>query len=104
MQAAVVGRAEVVEPFRAAGLLVRPVEPGADAAAVVEELARSGAAVIFYTGDLAEELAGLVQRYSRQALPCLVVLPLSETGSGTERLREIVKRAIGADVFGGKRE
>lgn len=101
MRVAVVGRAEIVEPFRAAGLSVHAVGPGEDAAAAVEALARSGAGIIFYTGDLAAELAGTVQHYSRRALPCLVMLPMGPGSGGMERLREIVKRAVGADVFAG---
>jgi vacuolar-type H+-ATPase subunit F/Vma7 len=97
----VVGRSDVVAPFRAAGFAVFPVEPGSDAGAKVEALIASGLSVLFYTEDLAPHLAGLIGRYSRSAAPCLVVLPMGAEQRGFERLREIVRRAVGADVFGG---
>lgn len=96
---AVIGRSEVVAPFRAAGLAVFPAEP-AGAAAKAEELAAAGFRVIFYTEDLYESLTHVVARYSRAAMPCLVMLPMGAQQQGVARLREIVKRAVGADIFG----
>ena len=96
----VVGRPEVIAPFRAAGFAVIPVEPDADASAKVEKLLEAGLSVLFYTEDLAPRLAGLIGRHSRSATPCLVMLPMGAEQRGTERLREIVRRAVGADVFG----
>jgi vacuolar-type H+-ATPase subunit F/Vma7 len=96
----VVGRADVIAPFRAAGFAVFPVEPGPDAGARVEALIVSGLSVLFYTEDLSAHLAGLIGRYSRSATPCLVMLPMGAEQRGFERLREIVRRAVGADVFG----
>ena len=96
----VVGRSEVVAPFRAAGFAVFPVEPGPDAGAKVEALVAAGLSVVFYTEDLSPHLAGLISRYSRSATPCLVMLPMGAEQRGFERLREIVRRAVGADVFG----
>jgi vacuolar-type H+-ATPase subunit F/Vma7 len=96
----VVGRPEVVAPFRAAGLAVFPVQPGPEAVSVVEDLTRSGLTVLFYTEDLYSCLSGIIGRCSRAATPCLVMLPMGVEGQGLARLRELVKRAIGADVFG----
>jgi len=96
----VVGRPEVITPFRAAGFAVFPVEPGPDACAQVEALVGSGLLVLFYTEDLAPHLAAFVARCSRAATPCLVMLPMGAEQRGSARLREIVKRAVGVDVFG----
>lgn len=96
----VVGRSDVIAPFRAAGFAVFPVEPGPDADARVEELIGSGLSVLFYTEDLSPHIAGLVGRCCRTATPCLVMLPMGAEQRGFARLREIVKRAVGADVFG----
>jgi V/A-type H+/Na+-transporting ATPase subunit F len=96
----VVGRSDVVAPFRAAGFAVFPVDPGADASAKVEALVAAGLSVVFYTEDLSPHLVGLIGRYSRSATPCLVMLPMGAEQRGFERLREIVRRAVGADVFG----
>jgi V/A-type H+/Na+-transporting ATPase subunit F len=96
----VAGRPDVIAPFRAAGFAVFPVEPGPDAAARVEALIAAGLSVLFYTEDLAPHLAALIGRYSRSATPCLVMLPMGAEQRGFERLREMVRRAVGADVFG----
>ncbi len=96
----VVGRPEVIAPFRAAGFAVFPVEPGPDASSKVETLLDAGLAVLFYTEDLSPHLAGLLGRYSRSATPGLVMLPMGAEQRGFERFREIVRRAVGADVFG----
>ena len=96
----VVGRPEVIAPFRAAGFVVFPVEPGPDAGVEVEKLLDAGLSVLFYTEDLSPHLTGLIGRCSRTATPCLVMLPMDAEQRGFERLREIVRRAVGADVFG----
>jgi vacuolar-type H+-ATPase subunit F/Vma7 len=96
----VVGRSDVIAPFRAAGFAVHPVEPGPGASVEVESLIAAGLSVLFYTEDLAPHLSGLLGRYSRSATPCLVMLPMGAEQRGSERLREIVRRAVGADIFG----
>jgi vacuolar-type H+-ATPase subunit F/Vma7 len=96
----VIGRPEVIAPFRAAGFSVFPIEPGPDAGPMVETLLHSGLSMLFYTEDLSSHLAGLIGKYSRGATPCLVMLPMGAEQRGFERLREIVRRAVGADVFG----
>ena len=96
----VVGRPEIIAPFRAAGFAVFPIEPGPDASSAVEALLDAGIAVLFYTEDLSPYLTGLLSRYSRSATPGLVMLPMGAEQRGFERLREIVRRAVGADVFG----
>lgn len=96
----VVGRCDIIAPFRAAGFAVFPVEPGPEAGAKIEALIAAGLSVLFYTEDLAPHLAGLIGRYSRSATPCLVMLPMGAEQRGFERLRETVRRAVGADVFG----
>ncbi|MBN2537994.1 V-type ATP synthase subunit F [candidate division WOR-3 bacterium] len=99
-QIAVVGNRETVVAFQAAGLAVFPVE-GAQAAEKVEELVADGFRVIFFTEELFSHLAPVLERYRKRAVPCLVALPVSEgSQESVARLKEVVKRAVGADVFG----
>ncbi len=97
----VVGRPELVAPFRAAGFAVFAIEPGPGACAQVEALVGTGLSVIFYTEDLHPHIESYVARCSRAATPCLVMLPMGPRQHGLARLREIVRRTVGADVFGG---
>jgi vacuolar-type H+-ATPase subunit F/Vma7 len=96
---AVVGRAEIVAPFSGAGLAAVAVEPGPAAADAVQALIDRGCRVIFYTEDLFADLAPVVEHYRRSAVPSLVALPVGTERLGVERLKDIVRRAVGADVF-----
>ena len=98
---AMVGRREDVVPFLAAGLAVFPVEPGPDAARQVNALVDGGYQVVFFTEDLFPCLGELLEKARRTATPCLVALPAGGAQASAARLREVVKRAVGADIFGG---
>jgi vacuolar-type H+-ATPase subunit F/Vma7 len=93
-----------VVAFQAAGLAVFPVEPGPDVAGEVERLIATGHQVVFFTEDLFPFLAGVLDKYRKAATPCLVALPLGGTQQSVARLKEVVKRAVGADIFGGPEE
>jgi vacuolar-type H+-ATPase subunit F/Vma7 len=99
---AVVGPRAVVAAFGAAGLLSEPAEPGPGAAEAVERLIASGYEVIFFTEDLLTSLNALLERYRKTAVPCLVSLPVGGGHEAMARLREVVKRAIGADIFSSR--
>ncbi len=96
---AAVGDQQVVAGLRALGLDFFPAGPG-DAAAVVERLAGQGYNVIFYTAECAPALAPLLEKHRRSAVPSIVELPSGPGSSGADRLKELVRRAVGADVFG----
>ena len=96
---AVVGRPEIVAPFRAAGLSVVAIEPGPGAASAVQALVDRGCRVVFFTEDLYADLAPVIERHRRSATPSLVALPTGSERLGMARLREIVRRAVGADVL-----
>jgi vacuolar-type H+-ATPase subunit F/Vma7 len=98
---AVVGRKDIVIAFQAAGLAVFPVEPGPEVADEVERLTAAGHQVIFFTEDLFPHLEGVLEKYRKAATPCLVALPLGGDQQSVARLKEVVKRAVGADIFGG---
>ncbi|MFO7639085.1 MAG: V-type ATP synthase subunit F [bacterium] len=103
LSVAVVGNREVVVAFRAAGLAVFPLEAGDDAAARVEEVIAEGYRVVFFTEELSPALAPVLERYRRAAVPCLVALPQGGSGESLARLRGLVRRAVGSDVFAGER-
>jgi V/A-type H+-transporting ATPase subunit F len=99
-QIAVVGNRETVVAFQAAGLSVHPADAGPEAAARVEELVRAGFRVIFFTEELFPFLGEVLEKYRKRAVPCLVALPVSAgSQESVARLKEVVKRAVGADVF-----
>jgi vacuolar-type H+-ATPase subunit F/Vma7 len=98
---AVVGRGDVVVAFQAAGLAVFPVEPGPGVVGEVERLVAAGHQIVFFTEDLFPYLGSLLEKHRKAATPCLVALPLGGAQQSVARLKEVVKRAVGADIFGG---
>ena len=97
---AVVGNRETTVAFQAAGLAVFPVEAGTEAPARIESLVAEGFQVIFFTEELFPYLAEELDRHRKAAVPCLVALPLGGAQQSVARLKEVVRRAVGADVFG----
>jgi vacuolar-type H+-ATPase subunit F/Vma7 len=98
---AVIGRKDIVVAFQAAGLAVFPVEPGPEAVSQVERVVAAGHQVVFFTEDLFPFLGSQLEKYRRAATPCLVALPLGGAQQSVARLKEVVRRAVGADIFGG---
>jgi len=99
-QVAVIGRSDTVAAFRAAGLSVFSVRPGPEAADQVEKLVAGGYRVIFFTEDMFGSLEPVLEKYRKAAVPCIVALPTGGARQSVARLKEVVKRAVGADVFG----
>ncbi len=95
------GRAEVLG-FMALGFDVHEAtEPGA-AGEILTRLADSGEyAVIFLTAELALALRELLSRYKDVPLPAITVIPghRGSDGESLARMREAVKRAVGADIL-----
>jgi V/A-type H+-transporting ATPase subunit F len=61
-------------------------------------------AIIFITEDYAEKLLDVIEEFSMQVLPSVIILPTNVESSGinNERLRNIAIKAVGADVFSEK--
>ncbi|MBM3314312.1 hypothetical protein FJY71_00520 [candidate division WOR-3 bacterium] len=99
---AIIGRAATVAAFRGAGMEVAGLDDNEDAAARCQALLDSGCQVVFYTEDIAGRLAALVERNRTRPLPCLAALPVGDSRAASERLKDIVRRAVGADVYAGR--
>lgn len=97
---AVVGNPEIISAFRAAGLAVFPVQAEPDAGKQVQRLVDEGYRVIFFTEELSRYLEPVLERARRTAVPCIVALPTGAGKGGITRLKAIVRRAVGADIFG----
>lgn len=104
-QIAVLGSGPAVQALAALGLRAYYVSTDEQARERAERLVGAGFRVIFFTEDLAAALAPLLERYRKSAVPCLVTLPEAERAkeSSLSRLKELVRRAVGTDVFGQER-
>jgi V/A-type H+-transporting ATPase subunit F len=101
---AVIGDIDSVVLFKAVGAEVFPVTSADEAGDVLVRLADEQYAIVCITEQFGDELLPLVERYSDRPAPAVVFIPSNKgsTGTGMARLREIVKKAVGADILLGK--
>ena len=97
---AIIGQKETIMPFLVTGAHVVYIRDG-EGAQVVEELVAQGFKIIFFTEEFIEELDGILMKYRNQPIPCLIPIPTGrgKTKLAIERIRGVIKKAVGADVF-----
>ena len=99
----VVGAADKVMCFMAAGFSVYDAGDAKQAAAGLRRAKNDGCAVIFITPELAEDISGEIEKYTGAAVPAVIPLPEAGGGYGITQLRHAAERAVGADIiFNGK--
>ena len=98
---AVIGDRESVLLFKAAGVRVYPVKEIHEAEQAFDDLVRSDYVVIFITEELAEKISHRLQEYALKPLPVVVPIPniRGSVGYGFDRVRDTVKKAVGADIL-----
>ncbi|MCK4941165.1 hypothetical protein KAS45_03655 [candidate division WOR-3 bacterium] len=97
---AIVGKRETVMPFLATGARVVYVKKG-ECAATVEDLIKEGTKIILFTEEFIDELDDILLKYRTETLPCLIPIPSGrgKTKMAIERIRGVIKKAVGADIF-----
>jgi len=97
---AIVGQRETIMPFLATGATVVYVNKG-ECVTVIEDLIDRGYKIIFFTEEFIEELNETLLEYRNKTIPCLIPIPTGrgKTKLAIERIRGVIKRAVGADVF-----
>jgi vacuolar-type H+-ATPase subunit F/Vma7 len=97
---AIVGRKETIMPFLATGANVVYVAKG-ECVAVVEKLIDDGYKIVFFTEEFIDELRDVLLEYRNKTVPCLIPIPTGrgKTKLALERIRGVIKKAVGADVF-----
>ncbi len=97
---AIVGQKETIMPFLATGAKVVYVKKG-ECVKVVDDLIREGIKIIFFTEEFIEELNDTLLKYRTETMPCLIPIPTGrgKTKLAIERIRGVIKKAVGADVF-----
>ncbi|MGE5558966.1 MAG: V-type ATP synthase subunit F [Bacillota bacterium] len=104
-KAAVIGEYDSILGFTSLGLEIWPVADALQAADKLQELAGDPRyAVIFITESAAGDNLPLIEKYSTNTMPAVIMIPGvgGETGTAMERLRKIVEKAVGADILFGK--
>lgn len=97
---AIVGQKETIMPFLATGAKVIYVQKG-ECVKVVEDLIREGTKIIFFAEEFIDELDDILMKYRTETTPCLIPIPTGrgKTKRAIERIRGVIKKAVGADVF-----
>ncbi len=97
---AVVGRKKNVLPFLATGANVYSVEKG-EVGKKVLELINNGVRVILFAEEFTEELTEILKKYQTETFPCLMPFSTGDTPErfAIKRLKGIIKKAVGADIF-----
>jgi V/A-type H+-transporting ATPase subunit F len=98
---AVLGDRDSILCFKAVGVDVFPTADPREAGRIFQKLVRQRYAVIFVTEQLAVALDEQIQQVAYQPLPSVVLIPNSKgtLGHGSQRIREVVKKAVGADIL-----
>lgn len=97
---AVMGPRDTVLPFCATGARVEFVTE-ADCRETLQRLVREGVQVVFFAEEFIPLLADILREYQKSAFPCVIPFPTGRTDRALaiDRVRGIIKRAVGADVF-----
>jgi len=97
---AIVGRKQNILPFLATGAKVFFIEKG-EAEKKILEIIDQGMRIILFTEEFTEELSEVLKKYQTETFPCLIPFSMGKTKTriAIERLRGIIKKAVGADIF-----
>jgi len=103
---AVIGNRDSVLCFKAVGVSVFPAATGEEARKIFQRLIGQDYAVIFVTERLAVDLEEEIRTVAFQPLPSVVLIPDNKgsLGQGVRHIREVVKKAVGADILADSEE
>lgn len=97
----VVGDKDSVLAFKALGIDVYPVIEADEARKVVDTLARKDYAVIFVTEQIAKDIEETIERYNRETLPAVILIPSNQgtLNIGMQKISDNVEKAVGVNIL-----
>lgn len=100
----VVGERDSIIAFLALGMTVKAAETPDEARNAVDSMARDGYGVIFVTETTAKNIRETIERYKREMLPAIILIPGSQgsLGIGLQAVRDNVEKAVGVDILSKK--
>lgn len=98
----VVGDKDSVLAFKALGIDVFSVTNNDEAKRTVDKLAMNDYAVIFVTEQVAEGIQETIERYTRQILPAIILIPSNQgtLNIGMQKINDNVEKAVGVNILG----
>lgn len=99
----VIGDKDSVLCFKAFGLDVFPVVESEteENRKIVDKLAREGYGIIFITEQIAQTLDETIDRYNKELVPAIILIPSNAggLGIGLARIRNNVEKAVGINIL-----
>ncbi|WP_090090713.1 V-type ATP synthase subunit F [Clostridium uliginosum] len=97
----VVGDKDSVLAFKALGIDVFPVVEMDEARKTVDRLAMNNYAVIFVTEQVAQGIEETIERYTREVLPAVILIPSNQgtLNIGMQRISDNVEKAVGVNIL-----
>lgn len=97
----VVGDKDSVLAFKALGIEVFPVIEKEEARKTIDKLALTGYGVIFVTEQVAKDIEETIERYNKQLLPAVILIPSNQgtLNIGMQRISDNVEKAVGVNIL-----
>jgi len=98
---AAIGKRDAILPYKAIGVEIYITEEKNEFKTIIEKLVKEKYAIVLVTEEIAEKYADIIKEYNEYMIPSIIPVPGTEgsTGYGARRLREAVKKAVGADIY-----
>lgn len=97
----VVGDKDSVLSFKAIGIEVYPVSFAEEAQKIIDRMAMDKYAVIFVTEQIAKDIEETIQRYNREIIPAIILIPSNQgtLNIGMQKIRDNVEKAVGVNIL-----
>ncbi|MBD5159921.1 MAG: V-type ATP synthase subunit F [Ruminococcus sp.] len=98
---AVIGDSASVSGFASLGLSVFCETEPDKVSGIIKRLAENDFAVIYVTEPVAVTVSGTIEKYKKNQLPSIVLIPAirGNTGEGMRSLHVAVEKAVGTDIL-----
>ncbi len=98
---AIIGNREKILPFVSVGVEIYPID-GKNGEEVAREALHSGALVILVEENIMLSIAHVFDEIRDKMVPAVIPIPVGAQSQeyGIQRLRELLIKAIGADIVG----
>lgn len=98
---AVIGDRESVYGFSSLGIDIYPAYSGDVAKVLIKKLAEDNYAVIYITEALAKDASEIIEKYSREITPAIILIPgvSGNTGEGMSSVMKSIERAVGSQIL-----
>ena len=97
----VVGDKDSILAFRALGVDVYPAVAKEESRKIIDKLASDKYGIIFVTEQIAQLVEETIERYNRDLIPAIILIPNNQgsLGTGIQKINDYVEKAIGSNIF-----